>query len=62
MMKTNTPNLNLISLVQSQKKVQKLWDRTISKGTNVHSNGAFPLHGTAQYGSVWFTFGGFSTG
>ncbi len=25
-------------------------------------NGAFPLHGTAQYGSVRFTFGGFSTG
>ncbi len=27
-----------------------------------HSNGAFPLHGTARYGSVRFTFGGFSTG
>ncbi len=26
------------------------------------SNGAFPLHGTARYGSVQFTFGGFSTG
>ncbi len=26
------------------------------------SNGAFPLHGTARYGSVRFTFGGFSTG
>ncbi len=26
------------------------------------SYGAFPLHGTARYGSVWFTFGGFSTG
>ncbi len=26
------------------------------------SNGAFPLHGTARYGTVWFTFGGFSTG
>ncbi len=24
--------------------------------------GAFPLHGTARYGSVRFTFGGFSTG
>ncbi len=24
--------------------------------------GAFPLHGTAWYGSVRFTFGGFSTG
>ncbi len=28
---------------------------------NVNS-GAFPLHGTARYGSVRFTFGGFSTG
>ncbi len=27
-----------------------------------HTNGAFPLHGTARYGSVRFTFGGFSTG
>ncbi len=27
-----------------------------------HSNGAFPLHGAARYGSVWFTLGGFSTG
>ncbi len=26
------------------------------------SNGAFPLHGTARYGTVRFTFGGFSTG
>ncbi len=26
------------------------------------TNGAFPLHGTAWYGSVRFTFGGFSTG
>ncbi len=26
------------------------------------SFGAFPLHGTARYGSVRFTFGGFSTG
>ncbi len=26
------------------------------------SYGAFPLHGTARYGSVRFTFGGFSTG
>ncbi len=26
------------------------------------SNGAFPLHGTARYGSVRFTFGGVSTG
>ncbi len=26
------------------------------------TNGAFPLHGTARYGSVQFTFGGFSTG
>ncbi len=25
-------------------------------------NGAFPLHGTARYGTVRFTFGGFSTG
>ncbi len=25
------------------------------------TNGAFPLHGTARYGSVRFTFGGFST-
>ncbi len=25
------------------------------------SNGTFPLHGTARYGSVRFTFGGFST-
>ncbi len=24
--------------------------------------GAFPLHGTARYGTVRFTFGGFSTG
>ncbi len=24
--------------------------------------GPFPLHGTARYGSVRFTFGGFSTG
>ncbi len=24
-----------------------------------HSNGAFPLHGTARCGSVLFTFGGF---
>ncbi len=24
--------------------------------------GTFPVHGTARYGSVWFTFGGFSTG
>ncbi len=30
-------------------------------GTKV-TNGAFPLHGTARYGSVRFTFGGFSTG
>ncbi len=28
----------------------------------VVSYGAFPLHGTARYGSVRFTFGGFSTG
>ncbi len=27
-----------------------------------YTNGAFPLHGTARYGSVRFTFGGFSTG
>ncbi len=26
------------------------------------SNGAFPLHGTARYGSVRFTFGRFSNG
>ncbi len=26
------------------------------------SYGAFPLHGTARYGTVRFTFGGFSTG
>ncbi len=26
------------------------------------TNGAFPLHGTARYGTVRFTFGGFSTG
>ncbi len=26
------------------------------------TNGAFPLHGTARYGMVRFTFGGFSTG
>ncbi len=26
------------------------------------SNSAFPLHGTARFGSVRFTFGGFSTG
>ncbi len=26
------------------------------------TNGAFPLHGTTRYGSVRFTFGGFSTG
>ncbi len=25
------------------------------------TNGAFPLHGTARYGTVRFTFGGFST-
>ncbi len=33
--------------------------------TNIQSlenKGAFPLHGTARYGSVRFTFGGFSTG
>ncbi len=26
------------------------------------TNGAFPLHGTARYSTVRFTFGGFSTG
>ncbi len=32
-----------------------------SKGRD-QTNGAFPLHGTARYGTVRFTFGGFSTG
>ncbi len=31
-------------------------------GTLKFTNGAFPLHGTARYGTVRFTFGGFSTG
>ncbi len=30
--------------------------------TGLPTNGAFPLHGTARYGTVRFTFGGFSTG
>ncbi len=30
--------------------------------TSEGTYGAFPLHGTARYGSVRFTFGGFSTG
>ncbi len=29
---------------------------------NIATNGAFPLHGTARYGTARFTFGGFSTG
>ncbi len=33
------------------------------EGTNVSGTyGAFPLHGTARYGSVRFTFGGFPLG
>ncbi len=34
-------------------------------GVNISKDltcGAFPLHGTARYGTVRFTFGGFSTG
>ncbi len=31
-------------------------------GVSRRSYGAFPLHGTARYGTVRFTFGGFSTG
>ncbi len=34
-------------------------------GVNISEDltcGAFPLHGTARYGTVRFTFGGFSTG
>ncbi len=37
---------------QTLKKVISDWD----------TNGTFPLHGTARYGSVRFTFAGFSTG
>ncbi len=29
---------------------------------HISTYGAFPLHGTARYGTVRFTFGGFSTG
>ncbi len=46
-----------------------LWVSSLSLGLNTQCNtasvnycGAFPLHGTARYGSVRFTFGGFSTG
>ncbi len=35
--------------------LQHCWELKLTKG-------AFPLHGTARYGSVRFTFGGFSTG
>ncbi len=38
------------------------WMRAATGSQCKDTNGAFPLHGTARYGTVRFTFGGFSTG
>ncbi len=40
----------------------KLGSRQRDLSTSSVTYGAFPLHGTARYGSVRFTLGGFSTG
>ncbi len=45
-------------ILPAQRKHSSWMYQTSSSKTN----GAFPLHGTVRYGSVRFTFGGFSTG
>ncbi len=48
--------------LQNSMDERKLKNYQAFDHTLLSSIGAFPLHGTARYGTVRFTFGGFSTG
>ncbi len=58
-----------ISVIKSAELSLGQWEaekkqdgRALKRVFPLLSNGAFPLHGTARYGTVRFTFGVFSTG
>ncbi len=58
--KWNVPPL--IPFTEEVQKLHTFLSQVQDEWFNQLSDGAFPLHGTARYGTVRFTFGGFSTG